>query len=179
MQSAYELARDARVAANRARLAELVTVTLESPAPASAKRTPPPPPLPRQVSTRARPSVDYRETGGETRRAARGQRVARGERGEYGTAGAASCHSCRQRTDSYKATCTRCPLKWCAPCLRIRYGEDAHAVNARGDWACGRCRGGCLCSTCRRKAGKAPTGVLGPTAEAGGFSSVQEFLKSR
>lgn len=176
--SEYERLREERVAANRARLAELVTAQLILPdtkPPEAAKRVravaePLPP---REKSARARAAVDYSEHGdpdGEGR-------GGRGERGQYGTADATSCHSCRQKTNSYKAECTQCPLRWCAPCLRIRYGEEAREANATGEWLCGKCRGGCLCSNCRRKAGKAPTGIMGPRAAAAGYESVADYLE--
>ena len=174
-QSEYERQRDERIAANRTRLAELVTMRLEpqaaKPVGGARKRAVSEPLPAREKSSRARAAVNYAEPGepGEAR-------SSRGERGEYGTADATSCHSCRQKTSSYKAECTQCPLRWCAPCLRIRYGEEAVDANATGEWLCGRCRGGCLCSNCRRKEGKVPTGILGPRAEAAGYSSVAEYL---
>ena len=185
-QNSYEREREERIKANKARLAELVTQRLPAaPRPASVdprsrertagyrKRSAPEVVVPREKSSRSRAPVDYREPAGDP-----GDRdgSSRGERGRYDAPGATSCHSCRQKTDSYKAECTECPLKWCAPCLRTRYGEDAREANVLGDWLCGKCRGGCLCSNCRRKAGKAPTGVLGPAAEAAGYDSVAEYL---
>ena len=176
MSSEYELQREARIAANQARLAQIVTARLALPAalPASGsrKRIAPDPPPPREKSTRARSTVDYCES--DNPRGVSG-RTSLGERGQYGTADGTSCHSCRQRTNSVKAECTSCPLKWCKACLRVRYGKDACEVNASGAWTCPKCEGKCICSACRKKSGKAPT-IIGPRATAEGYSSVQEYL---
>ena len=70
---------------------------------------------------------------------------------------------------------------WCEACLAIKYGEDAAACNAKGDWECPLCAGGeegCLCSVCRRKSGRAPLGALWPVAKAQGFSSVQAYMSA-
>jgi hypothetical protein len=174
----YERERAERIAANKARLAELVPDRLPvAPVPAAGaakKRAAPAerPPL-RDKSTRTRNPVQYFEETDPGDGAGRG---GRGERGIYGTADGTSCHSCRQKTTSYKAICTNCPLRWCAPCLRIRYGENAQSANDTGEWICGKCRGRCLCSNCRRKEGMEPTGILGPRAEAAGFDSVEAYL---
>ena len=184
----YERLREERIAANKKYLAELISTSLLS---ASGK----------EPQQRKRRTAEDREEDGPRlhkssarlrsvptstyvleddpedwppRRTTR--RAEPGERGEYGAEGASSCHSCRQKTTSYKAKCTKCILAWCAPCLRIRYGEDAAEVNTTGTWICGKCRGNCLCSNCRRKAGKTPTGVLGPAAAAASFESVAEYL---
>jgi len=63
--------------------------------------------------------------------------------------------------------------------LRIKYGEEAEEVNESGTWQCGKCLGNCLCSNCRRKAGKAPLGVLAPQAFAAGHGSVAELLAAQ
>ena len=194
MLTEYELERQRRIEENQKRLRELVDPELllqpaDGPAEprAPSKRRARPRPSSdsddaavgeRRVSSRLlgvqAPSYAEREPTELTHRPRRAR--AGHERGEYGVEGADSCHSCRQKTTSLKARCTTCPIKWCVACLRIRYGEDAVEANSSGSWRCGRCRGCCLCSACRRKAGKQPTGVLGPTATTNGYASVMEML---
>lgn len=180
----YEIERQKRIEANQRRMRELVN-PLPMPhddAPASRGRSAKPSAAPkdsqeRRVSSRLL-GVDapsYKEA--EHADSPKPKRIrTTAERGEYGVEGAESCHSCRQKTTSLKARCTKCPILWCVACLRVRYGEDAASANATGEWRCGRCRGTCLCSACRRKAGKKPTGVLGPTAAAHGYASVLDLL---
>lgn len=95
-----------------------------------------------------------------------------------------ACHCCRQTTSKYKAVCTSegCSLQWCHHCLNNKEGESAEAANASGTWRCPLCVGGvanCLCSMCRRKAGKSALGPLWPVAQAEGFTSVRAFITAR
>ena len=95
-----------------------------------------------------------------------------------------ACHCCRQTTSKYKAVCTSegCSLQWCHHCLNNKEGESAEAANASGTWRCPQCVGGvanCLCSMCRRKAGKSALGPLWPVAQAQGYKSVRAFITAR
>jgi hypothetical protein len=171
----YEVQRLARIEENKRRLAELVPQAVAplgaAPAAAPKPRAKPrvEPREPRRSGRKVTPAVyDFGEDASERGGVGRGR---------YGVEGAESCHSCRQKTDSYKAYCTTCPNKWCAACLRTRYGEDVFTANEEGGWRCGRCRGNCLCSNCRRRNGLAPTGQMGPLAAAAGFESVEAFLE--
>jgi hypothetical protein len=195
MACQYELERDKRIQANMKRLNELVPLA-QTIATAQADNEPTgeikrahrkQQPVtahngPRRSSSRLEgvAAVSYVEEGARMSGARPSSGVGRrsGERGQYGVEGATSCHSCRQCTSSYKAFCTRCSIKWCTACLRIRYGENAEEANETGVWTCGKCRGNCLCSNCRRKEGKAPTGVLGAQAQMAGYGSVSAYLDS-
>jgi len=68
---------------------------------------------------------------------------------------------------------------WCVDCLNNKEGVDAHVANDSGSWLCPLCEGGvghCLCSMCRRKAGRAALGPLWPVARAQGFASVRAYM---
>ncbi|KVI02811.1 Zinc-finger domain of monoamine-oxidase A repressor R1 [Cynara cardunculus var. scolymus] len=60
--------------------------------------------------------------------------------------------------------------------LSVMYGVKAEDVAYLEDWICPRCRCICNCSTCMKKCGVKPTGVLVQMAKAGGFSSVSDLL---
>ena len=153
------------------------------------------------------PPVDYCaavEDGGGSSRKRGAPRCDHGlTRGEHNKAEGTSCHFCRrvacrqgvhllprcgvssqcaclcrQKTDAYKARCTTCPSLFCAPCLWLRHGAKATDVNETKTWICPKCRLSCTCSICRRKAGKQPTGVLGPKALALGYAGAEGLLKS-
>ena len=95
-------------------------------------------------------------------------------RGELDPVRGTTCHWCRQKTDSLKAKCGQCPIAFCPPCLLIRHGLKPSDIGP--DWRCPKCCGNCNCSVCRRKAGLEPTGVMGATAVAAGFASVEQYL---
>ena len=68
---------------------------------------------------------------------------------------------------------------WCVDCLNNKEGEDAAEANASGSWRCPQCIGGvenCLCSMCRRKAGRPALGPLWPLARAQGYKSVRAYM---
>ncbi|KAL2629321.1 hypothetical protein R1flu_014007 [Riccia fluitans] len=94
-----------------------------------------------------------------------------------------TCHQCRQRHGLALAWCKEttgkrsCTQKFCAKCLRNRYGEILAEVQARDSWSCPRCRGICNCSMCMKKRGLAPTGGLAKQALAAGYSSVADLLQ--
>ncbi|XP_052090906.1 cell division cycle-associated protein 7-like [Mytilus californianus] len=98
----------------------------------------------------------------------------------YGT----TCHQCRQKTDDMKTICRKGHCygvrgQFCGPCLRNRYGEDAQGALKDPDWICPPCRGICNCSFCRKRAGKACTGILVHLARENGFSDVNAYLQNR
>ncbi|PWA68788.1 zinc-finger domain of monoamine-oxidase A repressor R1 [Artemisia annua] len=90
------------------------------------------------------------------------------------------CHQCRHKTYGVYASCTNqsktkpCLLKYCDTCLLNRYGEKAEDVTLLDQWDCPRCRGVCNCSTCMKKRGHQPTGIV--KAKAGGFTSVSDMI---
>ncbi|CAL1530758.1 unnamed protein product [Lymnaea stagnalis] len=92
-----------------------------------------------------------------------------------------SCHQCRQKTNDMKTIC-RSPDcvgirgQFCGPCLRNRYGEDAKVALKDSDWICPPCRGICNCSFCRKKKGRASTGILIHVARENGYSDVNSYL---
>lgn len=181
----YEQARARRVAENAVRLQSLMKgiehplETVEAPPTVrSHHRAKDPADIPRErVSTRNMKKINYRDV--DLREPALGRRTNTvRSRGSYETVDATTCHFCRQKTNSYKAECTACSLRWCAPCLRARCGEDAHAVNATGAWECLKCLGNCNCSACRRRNGLLPTGPLAVIAQEAGFASVNAYLAS-
>lgn len=101
----------------------------------------------------------------------------------YDSENGTSCHQCRQKTLDPKVKCTNelspgelCGIMICYRDLKGRYGEDMEEVLATGTWSCPVCRGTCNCSFCRRKRGKAPTGILKHKAQKEGFDSVHEYL---
>lgn len=57
-----------------------------------------------------------------------------------------------------------------------RYGENAREALLDPEWECPPCRGLCNCSICRTRDGKRPTGILAPTVQQEGFTSVKDFL---
>jgi len=188
----YELEREARIAQNKRRLAELVggcalpvieqpKAKKESKLQAAVAHLPP-----RDRSSRlaGKPAPvyvlpddepDHDSLTGRRRTSSRG---IGGERGVYGAEGARTCHSCRQKTTSFKAMCTACPLMWCTACLRTRYNESAHSANETGTWMCPKCRSCCICSSCLKRTGRQPTGVLAPAALDAGYTSVFEMLRT-
>uniref|UniRef100_A0A0B7A9J1 Zinc-finger domain-containing protein n=1 Tax=Arion vulgaris TaxID=1028688 RepID=A0A0B7A9J1_9EUPU len=93
-----------------------------------------------------------------------------------------TCHQCRQKTDDMKTIC-RSPDcfgvrgQFCGPCLRNRYGEDALAALKDPNWICPPCREICNCSFCRRKKGRASTGILIHVAREHGYPDVNSYLK--
>ncbi|KAI3820959.1 hypothetical protein L1987_08515 [Smallanthus sonchifolius] len=101
----------------------------------------------------------------------------------YDSKNGKTCHQCRQKTMDFVVTCTnqsdnkkQCPLNVCQTCLLNRYGENAEEAAASGDWKCPRCRGICNCSSCMKKRGCGPTGILIHTAKKNGFASVSNLL---
>nr|GEW41690.1 zinc-finger domain of monoamine-oxidase A repressor R1 [Tanacetum cinerariifolium] len=90
------------------------------------------------------------------------------------------CHQCRHKTYGEYASCKNqaktkpCLLKYCGPCLLNKYGEKAEDVTLLDQWDCPRCRGVCNCSTCMKKQGHQPTGIV--KAKAGGFTSVSDRI---
>ncbi|KAH9524611.1 Cell division cycle-associated 7-like protein [Bulinus truncatus] len=93
-----------------------------------------------------------------------------------------TCHQCRQKTIDMKTICrspdcTGIRGQFCGPCLRNRYGEDAKIALKDPDWICPPCRGICNCSFCRRKNGRASTGILIHTAREHGYNDVNSYLR--
>ncbi|XP_012222320.1 cell division cycle-associated protein 7-like [Linepithema humile] len=93
-----------------------------------------------------------------------------------------SCHQCRQKTLDTKTICRSGECvgvrgQFCGPCLLGRYGENAADALKDPDWACPPCRGLCNCSICRTRNGLRPTGILAPTAQEEGYSSVMDYLQ--
>ncbi|XP_076758523.1 uncharacterized protein LOC143427902 [Xylocopa sonorina] len=93
-----------------------------------------------------------------------------------------SCHQCRQKTLDTKTVCRSGECigirgQFCGPCLRGRYGESAVEALKDPDWACPPCRGLCNCSICRTRSGLRPTGILAPTVQEEGYSSVMDYLQ--
>ncbi|GKB77521.1 zinc-finger domain of monoamine-oxidase A repressor R1 [Tanacetum coccineum] len=90
------------------------------------------------------------------------------------------CHQCRHKTHGEYASCKNqaktkpCPLKYCVTCLLNRYGEKAEEVSLLDQWDCPRCKDVCNCSTCMKKQGHQPTGIV--KAKAGGFTSVSDMI---
>ncbi|KXS20547.1 hypothetical protein M427DRAFT_52144 [Gonapodya prolifera JEL478] len=132
----------------------------------------------------------YRKSGGG-RRSDLGVRVVGGR--IYDSVNGESCHQCRQKTLDPKIKCTNkivytyadgttvtsmCTLMLDEQCLKGRYGQTIADAMATGDWHCPKCQGICNCSFCRRKKGKAPTGILKHTALAAGYSSVADYLEA-
>lgn len=155
MLTEYEREREARVEANKKRLAELVEppMFLKPVAQTTSRK--------RQLEPAGEPTRASPRLANQVVSEPRAPRVSVvGERGRLGAPGSTTCHSCRQKTDSYKADCTNCGIRYCVACLRVRHGQDAHDCNADEKWRCPRCEGRCICSACRRKAGLAPTGPL-------------------
>ncbi|KOC59173.1 Cell division cycle-associated protein 7 [Habropoda laboriosa] len=117
---------------------------------------------------------------------------------EYCKINGTSCHQCRQKTIDTKTVCRSGECigvrgQFCGPCLRGRYGENA--VQALKDpyfrlillfffffffffLNCPPCRGLCNCSICRTRSGLRPTGILAPTVQEEGYSSVMDYLRS-
>ncbi|BFY97469.1 hypothetical protein BsWGS_00509 [Bradybaena similaris] len=96
----------------------------------------------------------------------------------YGT----TCHQCRQKTDDMKTICRSADClgvrgQFCGPCLRNRYGEDAKTALKDPNWICPPCRGICNCSFCRRKKGRASTGILIHVAREHGYHDVNSYLR--
>ena len=192
--NAYERARLQRIAANRKRLSELVTDTSHALAEALSERpiAASAPPRKKAASIKSverrgssrlanLPAVDYAipvEDNGSSRKPGAPRNDHGLARGAHNRTEGTSCHFCRQKTDAYKARCTTCTALFCAPCLWLRHGAKAAEVNESNDWICPKCRLSCTCSICRRKAGKEPTGVLGPKALALGYAGAEGFLTS-
>ncbi|PWA87592.1 Zinc-finger domain of monoamine-oxidase A repressor R1 [Artemisia annua] len=90
------------------------------------------------------------------------------------------CPRCRGVCNCSTCICTNqsktkpCLLKYCDTCLLNRYGEKAEDVTLLDQWDCPRCRGVCNCSTCMKKRGHQPTGIV--KAKAGGFTSVSDMI---
>jgi hypothetical protein len=177
----YERERAERIAANKRRLDELVTVQIQLPVADTKPKEPraradPPPPRSKSARLKGESAPlllidEHDRLVGTVSRAADRSLLP----------GASICHCCRQIQPTYKALCTNedCNVAWCKNCLKNKVGDDAEEVNARGDWKCGRCLGNCMCSMCRVKAGKKPLGALWPVAKAAGFSSVAAYLAAR
>ena len=187
----YEQERAARMAANKARLQELMAiVAVPPPRSFAAERKPPRSQrraehlvAPERASARlaATPRASMREPDAPRARSSSSasspaQRAR--TRGRYNVPGATSCHACRQCTDALKAACSSCPSRWCAPCLCVKLGADANTLNASGVWRCPRCRGDCPCSGCRRAAGKQPLGILAHAARRAGFACVADYQQA-
>jgi len=179
--SDYERERAERIAANKRRLAELVTSQLDLPAApkktsAPRARADPLPPRSKSARLKGEPAPlllidEHDRLVGTVPRAADRSLLP----------GASICHCCRQIQPTYKALCTNedCNVAWCTNCLKNKMGLDAVEVNERANWQCGRCLGNCMCSMCRVKAGKKPLGALWPVAKAAGFLSVAEYLEAK
>ncbi|CAK9824810.1 Cell division cycle-associated protein 7 [Anthophora retusa] len=102
---------------------------------------------------------------------------------EYCKVNGTSCHQCRQKTLDTKTVCRSGECigvrgKFCGPCLRGRYGESAIEALKNPNWSCPPCRGLCNCSICRTRNGLRPTGILAPTVQEEGYSSVMDYLRS-
>ncbi|XP_005109141.1 cell division cycle-associated 7-like protein [Aplysia californica] len=100
---------------------------------------------------------------------------------KYDSIYGSTCHQCRQKTNDMKTICrsedcTGVRGQFCGPCLKNRYGEDAKAALMSPDWVCPPCRKICNCSFCRRKNGKASTGILIHLARERGYCDVNSFL---
>lgn len=191
----YERARAERIAENAKRLAELVPANMvaalvASPPPSKKRSHKAKAAAPRLTQSNSPKRRSSRQRGeplfvvedgdadeGEERRGAwrRGSRAA-GAKGEYGTADGTTCHFCRQKTSCAKASCAKCPLKFCGPCLWNRHGETIHT---EGEWQCPKCRKCCTCSACMRRLGLKPTGIMAPRAADEGFASVEDMLRAQ
>jgi hypothetical protein len=192
--NAYEEARKLRIEQNRKRLHELVPPELtKSVEPAEQQLVP----LAKKSKSKSSKAASGRRSSGRLaalppvayalpgvdekpppRKRGDGTRCAHGmSRGTHDREQGTSCHFCRQKTNAYKGSCTSCSAMFCAPCLWLRHGLHAEAVNALGDWRCAKCRGVCTCSICRRKVGKVPTGILGPKALSLGFAGAEGMLE--
>ncbi|CAI6357845.1 unnamed protein product [Macrosiphum euphorbiae] len=102
---------------------------------------------------------------------------------KYSTDKGTTCHQCRQKTLDQKSYCRHKSCKgmrgmFCGFCLLRRYGEDVAEVLLNPVWACPPCRGQCNCSICRRYQGKDPTGQMAQEAEAKGYNSVCDLLRT-
>ncbi|XP_012283219.1 cell division cycle-associated protein 7-like [Orussus abietinus] len=100
----------------------------------------------------------------------------------YSKINGSSCHQCRQKTLDTKTVCRSGECigvrgQFCGPCLRGRYGESAVDALKDPNWICPPCRGLCNCSICRTRNGQRPTGILAPTVQEEGFSSVMDYLQ--
>jgi len=100
---------------------------------------------------------------------------------QYDQVHGTSCHQCRQKTLDTKTICRSEDCSgirgmFCGPCLRNRYGEDAVQALKDKAWTCPPCRGTCNCSICRRRSGKACTGILVHHARERGFNDVDAYL---
>ncbi|KAF5380578.1 hypothetical protein D9615_004650 [Tricholomella constricta] len=117
------------------------------------------------------------------------------------------CHQCSQKRDAFSSIlCTsisatklkgvekRCNVKFCGPCLKRRYGEDAIELKAQGaknsekgtyTFKCPKCRDICTCHKCRKAKGLEPLGHTrktagGPVSKAGiPNNSIQEPTQAR
>ena len=181
----FERERDARIANNKRRMAELgigasaQPGAVARPTGAARSRRVAPRSDPTRRSSRDRPPVTYATQQLPREPTARGEpRAAHGlDRGTLDPVNGTSCHFCRQRTDVAKAKCSRCTVQICPPCLKLRFGLLMGDIP--DDYECPKCLGTCNCSICRRKNGQEPTGILAPIALREGFSSVAEYLKAR
>ncbi|KAF8389793.1 hypothetical protein HHK36_024312 [Tetracentron sinense] len=94
------------------------------------------------------------------------------------------CHQCRQKIMGSVACKNQrnnkpCSIKICRKCLLNRYGEKTEDMANSDDWKCPKCRGICNCSSCMKKRGQQPTGILVHTAKSTGFSSVSEMIHAK
>ncbi|KAK7496324.1 hypothetical protein BaRGS_00012489 [Batillaria attramentaria] len=101
---------------------------------------------------------------------------------KYDSIYGSTCHQCRQKTSDMKTICRNSECggvrgQFCGPCLRNRYGEDARAALKDPEWICPPCRGICNCSFCRKRGGKASTGILIHLAREQGYEDVHSYLK--
>ena len=101
----------------------------------------------------------------------------------YDAENGSSCHQCRQKTLDMKSLCRSgfcvgVRGMFCGVCLNNRYGQDVREALKDAEWACPPCRDKCNCSICRKKRGKAATGVCSGVAQVNGYTSVEAYLDS-
>ncbi|KAJ4713349.1 Zinc-finger domain of monoamine-oxidase A repressor R1 protein [Melia azedarach] len=109
----------------------------------------------------------------------RGVRLIRGR--IYDSQNGKTCHQCRKKATDFVVPCKKktenkqCTIHFCQRCLLNRYEEKAEEVAALHNWACPRCRGICNCSSCMKKQGHNPTGLVVRVAKENSFSSMSKM----
>ncbi|KAH9809392.1 zinc-finger domain of monoamine-oxidase A repressor R1-domain-containing protein [Melampsora americana] len=85
------------------------------------------------------------------------------------------------KVNSVDVKSVKCNMKYCAKCLRFRYGEEIEKIRpvlaSAYVWTCPICMDYCNCSPCRKRKGLLPTGRLVKIAAEGGYASVRQLLE--
>ncbi|KAG0151154.1 hypothetical protein CROQUDRAFT_651354 [Cronartium quercuum f. sp. fusiforme G11] len=88
----------------------------------------------------------------------------------------------KSQSNASKVILIKCMAKYCAKCLRSRYGEILESIRPTIDsayvWTCPMCMDYCNCSPCRKRKGLLPTGRLLKEVSQAGYSSARELLEA-